>query len=1192
MDSAGRMLTVQRGIDGKVSVVADDSGRAITFLYDGQYLARLVGADSSIIDFTYDMGGRLASAMYADRTQISYLYDEPGFSKSSRKGLLTGTTNELGVRRTSTYYKSSGWAEKTVEGDGLVTESAVYHLSSSGIPTSVSILEAGGASRTTTLGAVNGRVVPLTSTVSCTGCQSQSTQYQYKSTHWPSTIKKDGVVAELDYDSRGRVVERRELDEARNINRRHTFAWGADNGRIVAHQLFNSSNALVHIKSWAYNARGQALTSTQLDPATDAVRTVTTTYCEQADVSAGTCPLVGLTTSVDGPLAGTSDTTTYTYYLGHDATCATSPTTCPHRKGDLWKVTNPLGQVTETLRYDGAGRVLSVKDANGIITDLEYHPRGWLTARKLRGTDDASEADDQVTRIAYWPTGLVKQVTQPDGAFTAYEYDAAHRLVAIADSAGNRIAYLLDNAGNRIQEDTKDANGTLKRTLSRLYNQLGQLATVADAQANPTDFGYDANGNTTSVTDTLGRETRNEYDPLNRLRRTLQDVGGIAAETTFEYDALDNLTQVTDPKGLATTYTYNGLGDLLQLSSPDTGTTSYTYDSAGNRATQTDARGVTTGYSYDALNRLTAVTYPDSSLNVAYTYDIGPPVCTAGETFAAGRLTAMTDGSGSTQYCYDRFGHLVRKVQTTNGVTFVLRYAYTKSGQLQHMVYPDGAVVDYVRNAQGNITEVGVARAGHPREVLLHQASYHPFGPVAAWTYGNGRTMQRPLDQDYRPSAVQDSAPGGLSLGFGFDAVGNLTQLSSGAPPPISFVYDALGRLTETRDGPTQTATDTYRYDKTGNRTAHTTAAGTSAYGYPATNHRLTDVAGVIRAYDEAGNTLNIAAKAFVYNDANRMSQVKQGGVMVMNYAYNGRGEQVRKHLGTSNTYTLYDEAGHWLGDYDSSGNALQQALWMDDLPVGLVANNNQLHYLQPDHLGTPRTVIEVARNVPVWTWDLKGEAFGNTIPDQNPDGDAHTFVFDMRFPGQRYDAVSGLNYNYFRDYEADTGRYIESDPIGLSGGIATYGYVLNNPLLWIDEKGLLPVTNGNGGSCSGAMGITTCDGRGNLETRNCDGSCTSACTQMHENNHAKFLGTTFPGSCRNKPRGSSPWPENLPYDQYVLLNVKTECSAWTATMKCLKTLESSLGGKCDEKCKRDIETLKNSHKYWRSYYRCAAYSY
>ncbi|NEL80836.1 MAG: RHS repeat protein, partial [Xanthomonas perforans] len=97
-------------------------------------------------------------------------------------------------------------------------------------------------------------------------------------------------------------------------------------------------------------------------------------------------------------------------------------------------------------------------------------------------------ADDRITRIDYWPTGLVKQVTQPDGAFTVFTYDAAHRLTDITDNAGNTVHYTLDNAGNRVKEDTKDAAGTLKRTLSRVYNQLGQLKTQATAASDPTDF--------------------------------------------------------------------------------------------------------------------------------------------------------------------------------------------------------------------------------------------------------------------------------------------------------------------------------------------------------------------------------------------------------------------------------------------------------------------------------------------------------------------------------------------------------------------------------------------------------------------------------------------------------------------------------------------------------------------------------
>ncbi|MEL1263637.1 RHS repeat-associated core domain-containing protein [Pseudoxanthomonas putridarboris] len=713
-----------------------------------------------------------------------------------------------------------------------------------------------------------------------------------------------------------------------------------------------------------------------------------------------------------------------------------------------------MGRVTEVLAYDIFARPLTVKNSDGVVTETLYHPRGWVAATTVKGI---TPTEDRTTLYEYEPTGLVKKVTQPDGAFTSYEYDAAHRLAAIADNAGNRIEYLLDNAGNRIKEDTKDAGGQLKRTLSRIYNQLGQLATQADAQANPTDFTYDANGNMGSVTDALGRVTGNHYDPLNRLIRTLQDVGGIAAETQFQYDALDNLTKVTDPKGLDTTYTYNGLGDLVQLQSPDTGTTTYTHDSAGNRTSQTDARGVTTTYQYDALNRLTHVGYPTPGLDVAYTYDVTQAVCESGETFSIGRLTRMQDGSGSTQYCHDRFGNLVRKVQTTNGVSFVLRYAYTKAGQLQAMLYPDGTVVDYVRNTLAQVSEVGVALPGQPRATLLHQAAYHPFGPVAGWAYGNGRPMQRDVDQDYRPISVQGGTDG-LALAFGFDPVGNLAELTSGSPPPVNYGYDALGRLTETRDGPTQAIIDSYSYDKTGNRTAHGTSSGTSAYGYSSNNHRLTDVGGVIRSYDAAGNTLAIGgSREFVYNDAGRMSQVKQAGLVTREYAYNGRGEQVRRYLGAANTYTLYDEAGHWLGDYDSSGSPIQQAIWMDDLPVGLLANGNQLHYVQPDHLGTPRMVVDPMRDVAVWKWDIKGEAFGNTPPEQDPDGDGIPFVFDMRFPGQRYDSASAISYNYLRDYDLATGRYSQSDPIGLLGGVSTYSYVAGDPFLSHDEKGLVP---------------------------------------------------------------------------------------------------------------------------------------
>ncbi len=367
-----------------------------------------------------------------------------------------------------------------------------------------------------------------------------------------------------------------------------------------------------------------------------------------------------------------------------------------------------------------------------------------------------------------------------------------------------------------------------------------------------------------------------------------------------------------------------------------------------------------------------------------------------------------------------------------------------------------------MRDAQGRTTEVGVTPAGGVRQILLNQATYYPFGPIAGWTYGNGRTMTRAHNQNYQPVSIEDPNAGGLSLGYEFDEVGNLKKLFNAdqSVTKAQYGYDALNRLTDVKDGPTGTVIDHYAYDATGNRTSFTNASGTTNYIYPTTNHRLAQVGSTPRTYDAVGNTTQIGgtAKEFVYNDANRMSQVKVGGTATMNYALSGRGERVRKYLAANNTYTVYNEAGQWVGDYDAAGIAIQQAIWFDDLPVGLLAGataNQKLHYLQSDHLGTPRVVVDMAANTAIWRWDLEGEAFGNTVPNQDPDANGIAFVINMRFPGQRYDAASGFNQNGFRDYEPGSGRYVQSDPIGLGGGPSTYGYALGRPLNAADPLGL-----------------------------------------------------------------------------------------------------------------------------------------
>jgi RHS repeat-associated protein len=106
------------------------------------------------------------------------------------------------------------------------------------------------------------------------------------------------------------------------------------------------------------------------------------------------------------------------------------------------------------------------------------------------------------------------------------------------------------------------------------------------------------------------------------------------------------------------------------------------------------------------------------------------------------------------------------------------------------------------------------------------------------------------------------------------------------------------------------------------------------------------------------------------------------------------------------------------------------------------------------DHLNAPRRITRPSDNAMMWRWD--SDPFGATQANQNPAG-LGVFVYNLRMPGQFYDVESGHNYNYFRDYDPATGKYIQSDPWGLRSGVNTYAYAAGNPLRWIDPLGLWP---------------------------------------------------------------------------------------------------------------------------------------
>ena len=113
-----------------------------------------------------------------------------------------------------------------------------------------------------------------------------------------------------------------------------------------------------------------------------------------------------------------------------------------------------------------------------------------------------------------------------------------------------------------------------------------------------------------------------------------------------------------------------------------------------------------------------------------------------------------------------------------------------------------------------------------------------------------------------------------------------------------------------------------------------------------------------------------------------------------------------------------------------------------------VVNASSEIYYIHNDHLGTPQVLTDKDQNV-VWTADQT--PFGQL---ENETGSVEQHI---RFPGQYADQETGYYYNYYRDYDPSLGRYIQSDPIGLRGGMNTYGYVYQNPLKYTDSKGLCP---------------------------------------------------------------------------------------------------------------------------------------
>ena len=760
------------------------------------------------------------------------------------------------------------------------------------------------------------------------------------------------------------------------------------------------------VASYSYdNANGNLLAKTEtgyLDPQTPYAYTTSYDYWPNGKLKTITNPLLQVT---------------YYEYTNNNLSAVTL----------AYGTTNAL--TTTYADWDGFGNPQSVTDPNGNVTRYTYDATTGKVLTVL------SHGDTNATQFFYVPNGCAScgggsnrldHIILPEGNRIDYGYDSQGNLNLIRDNAGNTINHSYDSERNRIKTQLKDASGVLKRTLNYIYDGLNRLQAVKNDSTLMFQYGYDLRKNLTSKTVPANLTTSYAYDPLDRLKTATQP-GSIV--TSYDYDTSNNITTVTDDNGHLTTYVFDDNGRVRQTISPDTGATAYSYDAAGNLISRSDAKGVTIAYEYDYLNRLTKIDYPDDA-DTIHAYD----ACTNGK----GRLCSLTDASGSTSYEYSPKGELARETKIINSYTYITQYTYDQNGNVKTITYPSGRVITY------NYTNDKVSGVLNNSTAIASNINYLPFGGRMAITYGNGISSNFGYDSKYRISSIVTGTYQNLTYTYDYNdnikTITNNLDMSKNK----SFTYDSVFNLLSA-------GTTTWTYDGVGNRLTERINGPTSTYAYFTENNRLQSVIGGLSLnfnYDSNGNMVYSNSRTFDYNQNQRLIRVIDSGTTTGEYVYNGNGQRTVKVVNGVVTIFHYDRYGRFIAESNSSGAVIAEYVYLNNAPLAKIEGANTYYY-HNDHLATPQKMTDGTRAV-VWSADYK------------PFGEAtiiiSTITNNLRFPGQYYDAETGLNYNYYRDYNPAIGRYIEADPLGMFIQVEhLFTYARNNPLIFTDELGLDP---------------------------------------------------------------------------------------------------------------------------------------